>query len=54
MELVGDVWFVTISGETSGWLMVCIRDGVEDRFMVVHDKANGGWKVRSSMKHDYV
>jgi hypothetical protein len=51
-ELVGGVWFGTISGETNGWFMVCIGDGVEDRFMVVHNKANGRWELRGSMKND--
>jgi hypothetical protein len=25
----------------NGWFMVCMGDGVEDRFMLAHDKTNG-------------
>ncbi len=35
------MWFVTIRREISEWFIVCIGDGVEGRFMVAHDKANG-------------
>ncbi len=27
-------------GETSGWFMVCMGDGVDNKFVVVHDKTN--------------
>jgi hypothetical protein len=30
--------------------MVCMGDGVEDRFLVAHDKANGWWELCGSMR----
>jgi hypothetical protein len=38
-----------MSGE---WFMVCMGNGVENRFVVAHNKANGRWDLRSSMRHD--
>jgi hypothetical protein len=35
------VWFVRIRWGINGWFMVCVGDGMENRFMVAHDKANG-------------
>jgi hypothetical protein len=32
--------------------MICMGDGVENRFVVAHDKANGWWELCGSMKHD--
>jgi hypothetical protein len=49
---MGGVWFVKIGGGISGRCVVCMGDGVETRFVVVHDKANGQWEGRSSMGHD--
>jgi hypothetical protein len=36
----------------SGWFVVCVGDDVENRFVVQHDKTNGQWELRGSMKHD--
>jgi len=38
-------WFFKIGKGISGWFTVCMGDGVEDRFMVAHDKANGQWEL---------
>ncbi len=38
---MGGVWFAKMGGGTSGRCMVCMGDGVEIKFMVVDDKANG-------------
>jgi len=35
------VWLVRMGGGTSGWFMVCMGDGVDNRFVVAHDKENG-------------
>jgi hypothetical protein len=43
MELVGGVWFVKMVGGNSGWCMVCIRNGVENRLIVVWDKSK--WAI---------
>jgi hypothetical protein len=32
--------------------MIYIGDGVENRFVVMHEKVNGWWELRGSMKHD--
>jgi hypothetical protein len=40
-ELIGGVWFGWMGKVTSGWFVVYVGDGVEDRYVVVHDKANG-------------
>jgi hypothetical protein len=32
--------------------MVCMGDGVEDRFVMEHGKENGWWELWSWMKHD--
>jgi hypothetical protein len=32
--------------------MICIGDGVENMFRVVHEKTNEPWKSWGSMKHD--
>ncbi len=32
--------------------MVCIGDGVVNRSMVVHERANGRWELQSSITHD--
>jgi len=45
MELVGGVWFVKMGGETSGWFVVYMKDGVKKRFVVAHDKTNGQWEL---------
>jgi hypothetical protein len=37
---------------TNGWFVVCMGDEVEDRSMVVHDKVNGQWELRGSMRRD--
>jgi len=37
---------------TNGKCMVYIRDGVETRSMVAHDKTNGRWEGQGSMGHD--
>jgi len=34
------------------WFVVCVGDEMENRSMVVHDKANGQWELRGSMKCD--
>ncbi len=46
------VWFVKMGGGTDGKCMVYIRDGVETRSMVAHDKTNGRWEGQGSMGHD--
>ncbi len=30
--------------------MICMKDEVKDRSMMAHDKTNGWWKLRGSMK----
>jgi hypothetical protein len=40
-ELTGGVWFVKIGGGTNGKCMVCMRNGVETRFVMARDKTNG-------------
>jgi hypothetical protein len=35
------VWFVTIGKGTNEWFVVCMGDGVKDRFVVAHDKTKG-------------
>jgi len=37
---------------TNGWFVIYVGDEVEDRSMVVHDKANGWWELQGSMKRD--
>ncbi len=37
---------------TSGWFVVCMGDGVGNRFLMVHDKTNGRWELRCLMIHD--
>ncbi len=39
------MWFVIIGGGISGWFVICMGDEVEDRFVVAHDKTNGGCKL---------
>jgi len=34
------------------WFVVCVGDEMENRSVVVHDKANGQWELRGSMKCD--
>jgi len=41
IELVGDAWLVKTIGAMSRWFMVCIGNGVQNWFMVAHEKANG-------------
>jgi len=41
-----------MGGGISVSCVVCIGDGVDIRFVVAHDKANGWWKLRGLMKHD--
>jgi hypothetical protein len=36
----------------SGWFVVCVGDEVDDKFVVVHDKSNGQWELRSLNMHD--
>jgi hypothetical protein len=46
------MWFVKMGGGTSGWFMVCMGNGVENRSMVAHDKANGWCELLGSIRHD--
>jgi hypothetical protein len=32
--------------------VICVRDEVEDKFVVVHDKTNEWWELWGSMKCD--
>jgi len=32
--------------------MVCMGNGVENRFVVAHGKTNGWWELQGSMKQD--
>jgi hypothetical protein len=41
-----------MEGKTNGWFMVCMGDGVEDRSVMAHGKANGRWELRGSIKYD--
>jgi hypothetical protein len=41
-----------MGGVINRWFVVCVGDEVKDRFVVSHDKANGRWELRGSMKHD--
>jgi hypothetical protein len=41
-----------MGGGISVLCVVCIGDGVDIRFVVAHDKVNGWWELRGSMKHD--
>jgi len=41
-----------MGGGTSGWFMVCVGDGVEIKFVVVHDEANGWWELQGLMRRD--
>ncbi len=29
---------------------ICVKDEVDDRFVVAHDKTNGGWELWGSIK----
>jgi hypothetical protein len=49
---VNGVWFVKMGRGTSGCCVVCMGDGVETRFVMAHDKANGKWEWQRSMGHD--
>ncbi len=46
------MWFVKRVEGINGWFMIYIGDGVENRFVVMHEKVNGWWELRGSMKHD--
>ncbi len=46
------MWFVRTRGGTSGWFMVCVGDGVENKVVMAHDETNGQWELQGSMKHD--
>jgi hypothetical protein len=39
------VWFVKMGGGFSGWFMLCMGDGVKNRFVVTHGNANGRWEL---------
>jgi hypothetical protein len=41
-----------MGGKTSGWFVVCMEDGVKNRFVVAHDKANGQCELRGLIRHD--
>jgi hypothetical protein len=41
-----------MGGGTNGWCVVCMGYGVETKFVVAHDKANGRWEGRGLMGHD--
>jgi hypothetical protein len=49
---MGGVWFIEMGRGISGRCVVCMRDGVETRFVVAHDKTNGRWEGRGLMGHD--
>jgi len=34
--------------------MVCMGDGVENKFVVVHGKANGWWELRGFIRQDEI
>ncbi len=51
-ESVVGVWFVRIRRVTNGSFVICMRNEVEDRSVVVHDEANGQWELWGSMKRD--
>jgi hypothetical protein len=51
-ELVSGLWFVKIRGGTIGWFVVCMGNGVQDKFVMAHGKENGRWELRSLIKHD--
>jgi hypothetical protein len=34
------VWFVKIGEKNNEWFMVCMGDGVKNRFVVAHDETN--------------
>ncbi len=39
-EMKGGVWFIEMGGGTSERCAICMGDGVEIRYVVVHDKSN--------------
>jgi hypothetical protein len=41
---MGGVCFVKMGGESSGRCVVYMKNGVETRSVVAHDKVNGRWK----------
>jgi len=41
-----------MGGETNGWFVVYMKDGVKKRFVVAHDKTNGQWELWSLIRHD--
>jgi hypothetical protein len=43
--MVSGKWFVKMGRATNGWFMVCMGNGVENRSMVAHGKANGQWEL---------
>ncbi len=45
-------WFVKIRGGTIGWFVVCMGNGVQDKFVMAHGKENGQWELRGLIKHD--
>ncbi len=48
------MWFIQMGKGSNGWFVVCMGNGVENRFVVVHGKSNGWWELRSSMKQDEI
>jgi hypothetical protein len=39
------VWFVKIEGRINGWFVLCMGNGVKDRFMMAYDKTNERWEL---------
>ncbi len=48
------VWFIKMGGGTNVKCVVYIRDGVEIRFVVAHDKVNEQWEGWGLMKHEEI
>ncbi len=43
--MVSCEWFVRMGRGTNEWFVVCMGNGVENRYVVAHGKANGQWEL---------
>jgi hypothetical protein len=49
---VGGAWVVKMVWGVGGWCVVCIGKIVENGVVMVCERTNGQYELRSSMKHD--
>jgi len=43
--MVSCEWFVRMGKGTNGWFVVCMGNGVENKYVVAHGKTNGQWEL---------